>query len=231
MYPRRLSLNPPLPVGVPWQAPILQPAWLKAGITSLRNPTGAGLLIPSTRTTALVSAPAILATIVAVPSPLGATCPLGETAATSGLRLAHSTLRVRSIVEPSAASGRGDQLAGRPPAGDASTRPAGPRPSGGRRRRGAGKPRPRGRAWGEHWGGASWLSSGGSGGGGDGRPGSRRGAEGRSPFQHNAGGGGGQGKSNNFPTFRCPSPSCVRTTSPSRSESIGMIRPSDEIVR
>ena len=33
-----------MPVGVPWQAPILQLAWLKAGITSRRKLTGRGLV-------------------------------------------------------------------------------------------------------------------------------------------------------------------------------------------
>ena len=91
-----------MPVGVPWQAPMLQPAWLRAGMTSRRKLTGAGWSMRSTLTVVVASTLPRRATIVAVPLPLGTTCPFGETTAISGLRLTHSSARVRSRTEPSA---------------------------------------------------------------------------------------------------------------------------------
>ena len=70
---------------MPWQAPVLQPAWLKAGITSRRKLTGAGWSIPSTLTVALTSTIPCRATIVAVPFPLGTTCPWAETDGDRGI--------------------------------------------------------------------------------------------------------------------------------------------------
>ncbi len=60
---------------------MLQPAWLRAGITSRRKLTGLGVFIPSTMTVALAESE-FRAMITAVPSPTGVTRPWGETTAT-----------------------------------------------------------------------------------------------------------------------------------------------------
>ena len=63
--PRKESLNPPLPEGVPWHAPALQPPTLRAATTSWRKLTGAGLPIPATVTASVtVRGPALMASTV-----------------------------------------------------------------------------------------------------------------------------------------------------------------------
>ncbi len=87
-----------MPVGVPWHAPMLQPAWLNAGITSRRKLTGAGRSMPSTTRSASTSVlPSFAATRV-VPFRNGTTRPFEETVAI--LRVADQPLdRSRGVAQ------------------------------------------------------------------------------------------------------------------------------------
>ena len=66
--------------------------------------------IPRTLTVVLASRLPVRATIVAVPSPLGITRPLGVTVATAGFELTHSTDAVWSFTDAARAAERRDEL-------------------------------------------------------------------------------------------------------------------------
>ena len=93
---------------------MLQPAWLKAGITSWRKLTGAGRSIPSTLTVVLTSTLPRRATIVAVPLPRGTTCPLAETVGDLGVEARPTRGRGSGRGPSRRRTGRDDQLPGRP---------------------------------------------------------------------------------------------------------------------
>jgi hypothetical protein len=89
-----------LPLGVPWQAPALQPPTLRAAITSWRKLTGWGFPVSLTVTgTRTLRAPAVTTSEVS-PSLFACTKPPGETTQTSSAGRT-SQKGVRSRTEPS----------------------------------------------------------------------------------------------------------------------------------
>ncbi len=82
---------------------MLHPAWLNAGITSRRKLTGAGRSMFSTVRGAVSSVLPSRAMTAVVPSRSGTIRPFGEIEAIAGSLISHSTDRVASLIEPSAA--------------------------------------------------------------------------------------------------------------------------------
>ncbi len=99
-YPRRLSRNPPLPVGVPWQFRVATGLAERGNhVTPEANPSRLVHRHHLDRRARLEAA--LGATIVAVPLPFGITRPFDVTTATDGFELTHSTARVWSCTIPS----------------------------------------------------------------------------------------------------------------------------------
>ena len=114
---------------------MLQPAWLKAGITSWRKLTGAGCVHPLDLDRRLdLDAPPPRHDRRRAVRPAGTTCPLGETVATSGSRLTHSSDPGQVADRAVGVGRRDDELPGRAAAGQ------------GRVRRRRSRPRPASRA-------------------------------------------------------------------------------------
>ena len=80
-------MNPFLPLGVPWQAPALQPPTFRAATTSCRKLTGLALSRPATVTGTLTLCRPALTTRYVVPFPAGRTKPVSSTVAVVGVSL------------------------------------------------------------------------------------------------------------------------------------------------
>ncbi len=99
--PRRLRRKPPLPLRLPWQAPILQPAFESRGTMSVRKLAGRFLVARSTRIPTWTDKPQPIARRAPLPSAKGLTTPSGLTAAIPVGSTTKRQSRVTSRSEPS----------------------------------------------------------------------------------------------------------------------------------